>query len=141
MVFDENFLKELLVKAKSSKRIRQNFDLRNSDADTSQRMLNALLPGTQVPIHKHDATSETVVCLAGKLEQIYYECIGSVEEVGLVENSVVNDNKVFRETSRYLICPKEGLYGMQVAKGVWHTIEVLEPSVIFEAKDGQYIPR
>lgn len=141
MVIDAYILENLLNQASASPRLRKNFDLRNSDADTSQRMLNALLPGTQVPIHKHDATAETVICLVGKLEQIYYECMGSVEDVELDENLFVSNDNVFKEISRCLICPKEGLYGMQVPKGVWHTIEVLEPSVIFEAKDGQYIPR
>lgn len=77
-----------------------------------------------VPIHRHEETSETVVCLCGKLEEIFYEEIESGAE--------------FKETARYLLCPDEGKYGIQIPAGVWHTINVLEPSVIFEAKDGAF---
>ena len=73
MVFDKEFLDQLLDKASVSERLRQNFDLRNSSADTSQRMLNALQPGTVVPIHRHADTAETVICLCGKLEEIFYK--------------------------------------------------------------------
>ena len=86
-------------------------------------MLNALLPGTEVPIHRHEETAETVVCLMGKLEEIFYEEVGE---------------GTFREISRRLLSPHEGLYGMQIPAGVWHTVHVIEPSVIFEAKDGAY---
>ena len=121
-VFDPAFLDALLASAAESSRLRMNHDLRNSAADTSQRMLNALLPGTVVPVHRHEDTAETVVCLRGRLWEVIYEEV---------------DNK-FREVSRHLLCPAEGCHGMQVPAGAWHTIEVLEPSVIFEAKDGAY---
>ena len=121
-LFDNTFLDALLASAAESPRLRMNHDLRNSAADTSQRMLNALLPGTVVPVHRHEDTAETVVCLRGRLWEVIYEEI---------------DNK-FREVSRHLLCPAEGCHGMQVPAGAWHTIEVLEPSVIFEAKDGAY---
>lgn len=121
-VFDPAFLDALLVSAAESPRLRMNHDLRNSAADTSQRMLNALMPGTVVPVHRHEDTAETVVCLRGRLWEVIYEEV---------------DNK-FREVSRHLLCPAEGSHGMQVPAGAWHTIEVLEPSVIFEAKDGAY---
>ena len=123
MLFDRDFITQLLDKATVSERLRQNFDLRNSASDTSQRMLNALLPGTEVPIHRHEETAETVVCLMGKLEEIFYEEVGE---------------STFREISRRLLSPHEGLYGMQIPAGVWHTVHVIEPSVIFEAKDGAY---
>ena len=122
-VFDPAFLNALLASAAESPRLRMNHDLRNSAADTSQRMLNALMPGTVVPVHRHEATAETVVCLRGRLWEVIYEEV---------------DNK-FREVSRHLLCPAEGCHGMQVPAGAWHTIEVLEPSVIFEAKDGAYL--
>lgn len=136
-IFDTNFLDSLLQRAKESPRLRQNHDLRNSSEDTSQRMLNALQPGTQVPIHRHETTAETVVCLCGKLEEIIYEEV--------IEYIKDNDAKSFdggdvmrkvsyRETARYLLSPTEGNHGMQIPAGVWHTINVLEPSVIFEAK-------
>lgn len=122
-VFDSTFLDTLLASAAESPRLRMNHDLRNSPADTSQRMLNALLPGTVVPVHRHEDTAETVVCLRGRLWEVIYEEV---------------DNK-FREVSRHLLCPAEGCHGMQVPAGAWHTIEVLEPSIIFEAKDGAYL--
>lgn len=125
MVFDNNFINQLLDNAKISERLRQNYDLRNSSADTSQRMLNALQPETKVPIHMHVDTSETVICVCGRLEEIFYEPVNG-------------DNSEFKETSRILLCPDEGKFGMQIPAGVWHSINVIEPSVIFEAKDGAY---
>ena len=124
-IFDKALLNSLLEQAKVSPRLRQHFDLRTTIADTSQRMMNALHPETEVPIHRHEETSETVVCLTGKLEEIFYE---EAEGGG------------FKEIARYLLCPTEGKYGIQIPNGVWHTINVLEPSVIFEAKDGAYQP-
>lgn len=141
-IFDTNFLDGLLQQAKESPRLRQNYDLRNSSEDTSQRMLNALQPGTQVPIHRHETTAETVVCLRGKLEEIIYEEV--------IEYIKDNDAKSFdggdvmrkvsyRETARYLLSPTEGNHGMQIPPNTWHSINVIEPSIIFEAKDGKYI--
>lgn len=141
-IFDTNFLDGLLQQAKESLRLRQNYDLRNSSEDTSQRMLNALQPGTQVPIHRHETTAETVVCLCGKLEEIIYEEV--------VEYIKDNDAKSFdggdvmrkvsyRETARYLLSPTEGNHGMQIPPNTWHSINVIEPAIIFEAKDGKYI--
>ena len=123
MQIDKELIERLFEQAKESFRLRMNYDLRTSSADTSQRMLNALLPGTEVPIHRHEETTETVVCLCGRLEEMIYE--------------VMTDG-TFQEVSRHLLCPAEGCYGMQIPKGTWHTICVLEPSVIFEAKDGAY---
>ena len=118
MLLDTTFINSLLDRAKESPRLRP---------DTSQRMLNALLPGTEVAIHRHEETAETVVCLMGKLEEVIYE---EVEEG--------NGQPTFREVSRQLLSPAEGKYGMQIPAGVWHTVHVIEPSVIFEAKDGAY---
>jgi cupin fold WbuC family metalloprotein len=128
-IFDNDFLDSLLAQAAVSPRMRQNYDLRNSPADTSQQMMNALLPGTEVPIHRHEETAETVVCLRGKLEEIIYE---------EVQDATGESN--FREVSRQLLCPTEGLCGMQIPAGAWHTINVIEPSIIFEVKDGAYVP-
>ena len=128
-IFDNDFLDSLLAQATVSPRMRQNYDLRNSSADTSQQMLNALLPGTVVPIHRHEVTAETVVCLRGKLEEIIYE---EVQEA--------TGERGFREVSRQLLCSAEGLCGMQIPAGAWHTINVIEPSIIFEVKDGTYVP-
>ena len=124
---DINFIKELWEKATASPRLRMNYDMRNSSADTSQRMLNALLPGTPVPIHRHENTEESVICLCGKLEEIFYE------ECATCEGG-------FKEIARYTLCPNEGKYGIQVPAGMWHSINVIEPSAIFEAKDGAYVP-
>ena len=120
---DKLLIERLFEQAKESPRLRMNYDLRTSSADTSQRMLNALLPGTEVPIHRHEDTTETVVCLSGRLVEMIYE--------ELPDGS-------FKEVSRHLLCPSEGKYGIQIPSGAWHTIQVLEPSVIFEAKDGAY---
>lgn len=129
MLINNEFIDILLAQAKESPRLRQHYDLRNSAADTSQRMLNALLPGTEVPIHRHEETAETVVCLMGKLEEVMYE-----------EIQDSSGERTFREISRQLLSSKEGLYGMQIPAGVWHTVHVIESSVIFEAKDGAYMP-
>lgn len=126
MLIDDILLKELWQQAAESPRLRQNFDLRTTAADTSQRMLNALLPGTEVPIHRHEDTSETVVCLCGRLEEMLYE---------------EQPDGTYLEVSRELLCPAEGRYGMQIPAGAWHTIRVIEPSVIFEAKDGPFKER
>ena len=123
MQINKELLERLFEQAKESPRLRMNYDLRTSSADTSQRMLNALLPGTEVPIHRHESTSETVVCLSGRLEEMIYEEM---------------PDGTFQEVSRHLLCPAEGMYGIQIPAGAWHTIRVLEPSVIFEAKDGAY---
>lgn len=123
---DMNFMQSLWKAAGDSLRLRMNFDMRNSAADTSQRMLNALLPGTEVPIHRHESTEESVICLCGKLEEIFYE------ECETCEGG-------FKEIARYTLCPNEGKYGIQVPAGMWHSINVIEPSAIFEAKDGAYI--
>ena len=138
MLIDEIFLDGLLVKAAESPRLRQNFDLRTSEGDTSQRMRNALQPGTEVPIHRHEDTTETVVCLMGRLEEIIYEEVVEYVKEQTSGTEEVMRKKGFREVARHLLCPAEGKYGIQVPKGAWHTIRVLEPSVIFEANDGAY---
>lgn len=136
---NKELLDSLFEQAKVSERKRMNYDLRTSAEDTSQRMLNALLPGAVVPIHRHEDTTETVVCLKGRLEEVIYEEVVeySREETSRTEEVV---RKVsFKEVSRHLICPAEGLYGAQIPAGAWHTIHVIEPSVIFEAKDGKFL--
>ena len=138
MIIDNTLLDSLLEQAKSSPRLRQNFDLRTSTEDTSQRMLNALQPDTVVPIHRHTDTSETVVCLCGRLEEIIYEEVVEYIHEETSRTEEVLRKQTFKEVSRQLLCPAEGLYGVQVPKGAWHTIRVIEPSVIFEAKDGAF---
>ena len=144
MELNKTLIDELFAKAAESPRLRQNFDLRTSSADTSQRMLNALMPGTVVNIHRHEDTTETVVCLCGKLDEVIYEEVVSYEKVSSDEMAQGMDaqdvaRKVeYREVERIHLCPAEGQYGCQIPKGAWHTVEVIEPSVIFEAKDGAY---
>ena len=130
-IINQELFEALLSKASESPRLRQNYDLRTSEADTSQRILNALLPGTEVPIHRHEETAETVVCIRGRLEEIIYEEVAPEETA---------PEKRFKEVARHLLCPAEAQYGIQIPKGVWHTIHVLEPSLTFDAKDGAYKP-
>lgn len=136
---DNQLLDALFEQAKSSLRLRQHFDLRTSTNDTSQRMLNALQPDTVVPIHKHEDTSETVICLCGRLEEIIYEEVVEYVPEETSQTGEVMRKQTFKEVERHLLCPAEGLYGMQIPAGAWHTIRVLEPSVIFEAKDGAFV--
>lgn len=143
MEFDKNFLCKLLEQAMENPRLRQNYDLRTSPADTSQRMLNALLPETKVPIHRHEDTTETVICLCGKLDEVIYEENVSFENdmtelpQGMDAQHVCRKVS-YREVQRIHLNPAEAKYGCQIPKGAWHTVEVIEPSVIFEAKDGAY---
>lgn len=119
MEINKDFLNQLFEQAKVNPRLRQNLDLRTSGADTSQRMLNALLPGTVVPIHRHPHSTENVFLLCGKIVEVIYDDNGN-------------------ETERMELDPAMGNYGCVVPQGAWHTVEVLEPSVIYEAKDGKY---
>ena len=138
---DKVLLESLREQAKASPRLRQNFDLRTSAADTSQRMLNVLEVGTQVPIHRHEETTETVICIEGRLVEIFYEEVVEYSRETTSRTEEVVRKCSFREVARVELCPREGKYGMQIPKGIWHTIEVLEPSAIFEAKDGTYVGR
>ena len=122
MNIDKKVLDELTAKAKASERLRMNYDLRTSSDDTSQRMLNALEPGTVVPVHRHRSTAETVIIVRGKVKEILFNEAGEVVEEILME---VGGN-----------CPV-----LQIPAGQWHSIEALEEgSVIFEAKDGAFAP-
>lgn len=122
MEINKSLLDNLLEQAAASPRLRMNFDLRTSPEDSSQRMLNALLPGTELPIHRHTKTTETLVLLRGKMEEVFYE-----------ENPL-------RETSRVLLEASGDIPGLSIPVGQWHTVNVLEPTVILECKDGKYEP-
>lgn len=144
MEFDKDFLGKLFEQATMNPKLRQCFDLRTSETDTSQRMLIALLPGTVVPIHRHEDTTESVICLCGKLDVVIYEEVVTYENsssnampMGMDSQNVVRKVE-YREVQRIHLCPAEANYGCQIPKGAWHTVEVIEPSVIFEAKDGAY---
>ena len=119
IAIDKTLISNLLAQAASNPRLRQNYDLRSSSEDGSQRMLNALQPGTVVPIHRHPRSNESIVLLCGKAEEIFYDGEG-------------------RETERLLMDPDAGSYGCVVPAGSWHTIVALEPTVIMEVKDGRY---
>ena len=127
MKITQTLLDSLTEQAKVSPRLRMNLDLRNSAEDQSQRMLNAMQPGTKVAIHRHPMSNENVILIKGRLDEVLYEEVTS------------EDGKVtLRESERIHLCPQDGAYGCQVPKGVWHTVEVLEPSVIYEGKDKKY---
>ena len=116
---DKKLINDLFDKAVVSERKRMNYDLRTSSNDGSQRMLNALLPGSIVPIHRHPKSNENVILLCGKLVEVIYDAEGN-------------------ETERIHLDPSVGNFGCVVPAGSWHTVEVLESSVIYEAKDGKY---
>lgn len=144
MEFDKDFLGKLFEQATMNPRLRQSFDLRTSSDDNSQRMLNALLFGTVVPIHRHEDTTESVICLCGKLDVVIYEEVVTYEKnvpealPMAIDAQDVTRKVEYREVQRIHLCPAEAKYGCQIPKGAWHTVEVIEPSVIFEAKDGAY---
>ena len=116
---NKELLDSLFVQAESSDRKRINHDLRTSLNDGGQRMLNAMLRSTIVPIHRHPMSNENVILLVGKMDEVFYD-----------------DNGI--ETERIHLDPSKGNYGCVVPQGAWHTVEVLEPCVIYEAKDGKY---
>jgi len=117
-------LDSLTEQAKASPRMRMNLDLRNSSEDQSQRMLNAIEPGSVVPIHRHQKTSETVVCLRGRLVWEYYD---ELERIC---------------TERIELTPNGSVVALNVPAGQWHTVKALESgSVILEVKDGAYEPQ
>ena len=132
MKIDNTLLDELTAQAQASPRLRMNMDLRNSSADTSQRMLNAIEPGSVVPIHRHRKTSETVVVLRGSVVEEYYDDAGV-----LVESFVLGDCHVAD-------APRNDVpmvYALNIPAGQWHTLRALESgTVILEMKDGAYEP-
>ena len=122
MKITQVLMDELTAQAKASPRLRMNRDLRNSPEDKSQRMLNALEPGTPLPIHRHTKSSETVVCLRGHLREIFYDDKGEVTDV--IDLKPCSDS-----------------VALNIPLGQWHTVEVLESgTVIMEVKDGAYEP-
>ena len=122
MIIDNKILDELSAQAKANPRLRQAMDLRNSPEDGSQRMLNALEPGTVMPIHRHHASSETVVVLRGKIEWVFYDNDGvETERVTLVANGEPRMLNVERDRWHSLVCLESG-------------------SVLYESKDGGYRP-
>ena len=123
MKITQALLDNLTAQAKANPRLRMNYDLRNNTDDKSQRMLNAIEPGSQIPIHRHRKSSETVVCLRGKIVEEYYDeleriCTDSIE-----------------------ISPNGPVMAINIPIGQWHTLHALESgTVIMEVKDGPYEP-
>ena len=140
---DKKLINDLFDKAVVSDRKRMNYDLRTSANDGSQRMLNALEVGTKVPIHRHLETSETTICLHGCMDVVFYDLRPNEDCGGPFMGdcgTVVADGMEMNVFERYRVrlCPREGKYGVQIPLGAWHSVEVYEPSTIFEAKDGAY---
>jgi cupin fold WbuC family metalloprotein len=121
MKITETLLDELTEQAKKSPRLRMNYDLRTSPDDQSQRMLNALEPGTIMPIHRHMGSSETVICIRGHFEEYLYDENGNLTDtIDMVPGGTV----------------------INIEAGQWHSLKCLESgTVLFEAKDGAYAPR
>lgn len=130
MKITQALLDDLTAKAKASPRLRMNYDLRNSAEDGSQRMLNAIEPGSPLPIHRHRHSSETVVCLRGRLQEVFYnESGGSTGSPSLEETEVIE------------LSPGGECVALNIPIGQWHTVRVLESgTVILECKDGKYEP-
>ena len=123
MKITQAVLDNLTEQAKASPRLRMNLDLRNSEADQSQRMLNAIEPGSPLPIHRHQKTSETVVCLRGRLVEEYYD---ELERIC---------------TERIELSPNGPVVALNIPAGQWHTVQALESgTVILEMKNGPYEP-
>ena len=138
-VLDKDLLSALHERAVDSPRLRMSFDLRTTAEDGSQRMLNALEPGTHVAIHRHLKTAETVICLEECLDWVFYEELPNMDAGGPVhDGEVAADESCFVETARFRVSPREGQYGIQVPLGAWHSVVVHEASTILEAKDGAY---
>lgn len=123
MKITQAILDDLTAKAKASPRLRMNYDLRNSVADGSQRMLNAIEPGSPLPIHRHRKSSETVVCLRGRLVEEFYDELDRIC------------------TEAIELSPNGPVVALNIPIGQWHTARALESgTVILEMKDGLYEP-
>lgn len=119
MIIDDELLNKLTAEAEGSPQLRMNYNLHESLEAKAQRLINVLLPGTPLPIHRHKHTAETHVLLRGKMFVVFYNDLGE-------------------QVERYLLDQTRGNYGVQIPKGQWHTLEVVEASVILEVKDGPY---
>ncbi len=119
MIINDELLDK--VTAEAGPRLRKNYNLHDSLDAKAQRLINVLLPGTQLPIHRHRHTAETYVLLRGKMFVVFYNNFGA-------------------QVERFILDPTQGNYGVQIPKGQWHTVEVIDPSAIFEVKDGPYTP-
>ena len=122
MLIDKKILDELTASAKASARLRMNYNFHQSLEDKCHRMLNAVEPGSDIPIHRHPDKDESFVVLRGKVRSTTYKDDGTVIE-------------------SVMLSQEDGLYGVDIPKGVWHKLESLEPgSVVFECKEGPFVP-
>jgi len=122
LLINNNLLDDVTRQANNSARLRMNFNLHDSYESNAQKVINAMEPGTVVPIHRHKKFAETYVVLRGSIRVFFY-----------------NDKKTI--IGNYLLDPNDGNYGIEIPLGVLHNLEVIEPgTVIFEVKDGPYIP-
>lgn len=122
MTLHKDLLDSLTEKARRSPRLRMNYDLRNSEEDMSQRMLNAIEPGSELPIHRHRKTSETCIVIRGKAEELFFD-----------------DNR--EVIGRFFMSPSSECFGLNIPAGRWHKLISLESgTIIFEVKDGPYEP-
>ena len=119
-IINENLINDVAAEAKKSPRLRMNYNFHQSLSDKCHRFLNALEPGTQIPVHHHPTKDETFVILKGK-----------------VRISTYNDEGEVLET--IVICHEEGCYGVDIPKNVWHGVECIEPSVLLECKEGPFV--
>ena len=121
MIINDELLDKVTAQARISPRLRMNHNLHEDLESKAQRLINVLLPGTPLPIHRHRYTAETYIILRGKMFVVFYNDVGA-------------------QVGRFLLDPAQGNYGLQIPAGQWHGIEVIEPSAIFEVKDGPYTP-
>lgn len=121
MILDKALIDKIMVEAAGCPRLRMNYNLHESLEAKAQRLINVLLPGTVIPIHRHRNTSETYALLRGRLVVLFYNDAGEV-------------------VNRFELDPSSGNYGVHIPKGQWHGVEVIEPSAILEVKDGPYSP-
>ena len=121
MLIDQQYLNSILAEAEQSPRLRMNRNLHESLESKAQRLFNALLPGTILPIHRHRHTAETYILMKGHISVYFYDDCG-------------------KRTAIFDLDRSKGNEGVQIPAGQWHTLEVHEPSVIFEVKDGPYTP-
>lgn len=121
MIIDDKLIDAVTKQAQESPRLRMNYNLHESLDAKAQRLINVLLPGTEIPIHRHRHTAETYVILRGKMIIVFYD-----------------DHGIEKES--HTLDPKIGCYGVQIPKGEWHAVRIIEPSAILEVKDGPYTP-
>lgn len=121
MIIDKSLLEEVSKQAKESPRLRMNYNFHHSLDELCHRMLNALEPGTEIPIHRHPTKDETFILMRGKVRVLTYHDDGNI----------IDD---------IILSQESGNYGVDIPKNVWHTIQCIEPALLFECKLGPYVP-